>query len=58
MGGHTEECRCVVRIRKLAHFWCFVLILKFSKYNTEWNIEILGVYIIYSVPLFISSFIP
>lgn len=30
IGSHTEECRCVVRIRKLAHFWCFVLILKFS----------------------------
>lgn len=31
IGSHTEECRCVVRIRKLAHFWCFVLILEFSQ---------------------------
>lgn len=43
--GNTEECKFVIRRRKLSHFWCFVLILKLDKWNAEWNRELLGLWI-------------
>jgi hypothetical protein len=38
MWDGTEDYRFVIRIKKMSHFCCFALILKFNQWNTEnWN---------------------